>query len=238
MHVGANVKSLATNNTEIDLRRSDPIDRITINVDQARLALDHFSLARQLVERNAAMFFGRNHWRHLVKIAAKFLERSTDSIFIERRDRSLIDYFALSVLRARSHSKGKCADIFLVFAHQQILHFGPATDRDEKQSGRNRIECAAMTDLLDPSWRLTTATTSCDVISSALSTSKTPSGVARLRASRTVSRITLCSTSANDPRTRAPAASGVSSAAKLLANCADIDPGALRAHADTHFAVS
>src|ERR1700730_12796269 len=69
VRVGPNVKALAANHAEINFRRLDPVDRIPINMHQAWFALDGFSLAGKFVERNAALFDGRNHWRHLVKIA-------------------------------------------------------------------------------------------------------------------------------------------------------------------------
>ena len=41
------------------------------------------------------------------------------------------------------------ADVFLVLAHEQILDFGSASEREQKQTGRNRIERSAMADLFD-----------------------------------------------------------------------------------------
>src|SRR5207249_3117156 len=68
-------KTFATQHTEIDLRQRNPVDGVAINVDKARFALDHFSLACQFVERYAPVFFRGNHRRHLIKIAPEFLER-------------------------------------------------------------------------------------------------------------------------------------------------------------------
>ena len=70
------------------------------------------------------------------------------------------------------------AGIFLVFTHEQVLNFCPASDGQQQQSGRDWIERAAMPNLFDLSCRLTSATTSCEVIPAALSTRRTPSGVA------------------------------------------------------------
>ena len=78
VHVGADVKAFAAQDGEIDFGRCDAVDRVAIDVDEARLALDHFSLARQFVERHAALLDRRNHWRHLVEIAAEFFERRAD----------------------------------------------------------------------------------------------------------------------------------------------------------------
>ena len=78
MHICANIKTLAAKDAEVDFRQRDSIDTVTINMNEARLALDYFSLARQFVEWHTAMFFGRDHWWHLIKIAAKFFERRAD----------------------------------------------------------------------------------------------------------------------------------------------------------------
>jgi hypothetical protein len=49
---------------------------------QARLALDHFSLTRQLVQWHAAMLFRRNHRRQLIKIAPKFFKCGANLGFV------------------------------------------------------------------------------------------------------------------------------------------------------------
>src|SRR4029077_3710753 len=105
MHVRANIKTLAAQDTEIDFRRRDSVDRVAINVDEARFALNHLSLAGQFVERHAAMFFGRNHRWHLIKIAAEFFKRGADFIFSEPGNRPLIDNFTLSILGAGRDAK-------------------------------------------------------------------------------------------------------------------------------------
>ena len=56
--IGANIKSFAANNAEIDCGEGDPINRVAINVDEPRLALDHFSLPRQFIKWNATVFDG------------------------------------------------------------------------------------------------------------------------------------------------------------------------------------
>ena len=57
VRVGANIKTFAAQHAEIDFRQPNPVDCVAINMNEPRLALDHFSLARQFVERHAAMFF-------------------------------------------------------------------------------------------------------------------------------------------------------------------------------------
>src|SRR3954471_8895688 len=62
--VSPDVKAFAANHAEIDLRRGDSIDCVSIYMDQARLPLDRLPLARQFVERNAALLDRGNHRRH------------------------------------------------------------------------------------------------------------------------------------------------------------------------------
>jgi len=150
MDIRANIKTFAAKDAEIDFRQRDSIDTVTINMNEARLAVDHFSLARQFIEGHTAMFFGRDHWRRLIKIAAEFFKGGANLIFIERRHVALIDDFALSILCACRHAEQQGARIFLVFAHQQILNFRPASQREQQETGRDRIEGPAMADFLDP----------------------------------------------------------------------------------------
>src|SRR5206468_4834326 len=55
VNVGADIKAFAAQHAEIDLGQNDPVDCVAIYVDEARLALHHFSLARQLIQRHAAV---------------------------------------------------------------------------------------------------------------------------------------------------------------------------------------
>src|SRR4030095_2182331 len=84
MHIRANIKTFAAKNAEIDLRQRDSIHSVTIDMNEARLAVDHFSLARQFVERHTAMLFCRDHWRHLMEIATKLFKRVANLNIIER----------------------------------------------------------------------------------------------------------------------------------------------------------
>src|SRR5438128_8913415 len=87
MYVGADIKPLAAQHAEVDFLQGDPVNAVAIDMHQPRLALDRFSLARELVKRNAAMLFRRDHRRQLVEIAAELFECTPDLIFIQRRDR-------------------------------------------------------------------------------------------------------------------------------------------------------
>jgi hypothetical protein len=148
--IGANVKTFAAKDAEIDFRRRNSIYAVTIDMNEARLALNHFSLARKFVERYAAMFFCRDHRRHLMEIAAKFFKGGANLILIEWWHVALSDDFALSILRGGRHAEQQGPRIFLVFAHEQILNFRPAPKREQEQTGGDRIEGAAMADFLDP----------------------------------------------------------------------------------------
>src|ERR1051326_691686 len=117
MNVSANIETFAADDAEIDFGKMDPVNAVPINMDQARLALDDFSLARQLVEGDAAVFFGRDHRRQLIKIAAKLVEGSADLIFIKRRNRFFGDHFTLSILGAGGDAQSHCPGVFLVLAH-------------------------------------------------------------------------------------------------------------------------
>src|SRR6266699_6763817 len=53
MYVGANIEAFAAQDAEVDFGQRDAINRVAIDVHQARFALYDFSLARQLVKRHA-----------------------------------------------------------------------------------------------------------------------------------------------------------------------------------------
>ena len=93
------------------------------------------------------MFLGRDHRRDLIKIAAKFLKRRANCGHAQLRHWFCLDDVTLSILRAGACAERERADVFLVFAHQQILDFGSAPDRQEKQPGCDWVEGSAMTDL-------------------------------------------------------------------------------------------
>src|SRR5947199_771855 len=89
--------------------------------------------------------------------------------------------------------------------------------------------------LLISSLRRTNATTSCDVIPAALSTSRTPSGVA----------LDCCTGLFHDfflyfrqcPANARPGGEDMAATTKLCANRADIERFIFRAHADAHFSI-
>src|SRR5436305_15130064 len=88
---------------------------------------------------------------------------------------------------------------------------------------------------LIPSCRRTSATTSCEVIPPALSTSRTPSREAAKDVTRFLQNFFLhFGEGSFDSRTRGQ---NVAAAAKFLANRADIHFVTFRAHAHPHFAI-
>ena len=93
VRVGADIKTFAAKTREIDFRRGDAIDGVAIDMHESRLALDHFSLSRQFIKRNTALFDRRNHRRHLVEIAPVFLESRADIFLGQIRDRTFLDDF-------------------------------------------------------------------------------------------------------------------------------------------------
>ena len=149
MRVSADIKALAAEHGEIDLRRRDPIDPVTIDVHEARLALDHLALARQLVERHAALFDRRNHRRHLVEIAAEFFKGRPHLFLGQLRHRSFFEHLPARSWVSVVAPSDKRADVFLVLAHEQILDLRPAAEGENEQTGGDRVERAAMADLFD-----------------------------------------------------------------------------------------
>src|SRR6266404_1457156 len=147
VNISANVKTFAANNAEIDFGKSDPIDRVAINMDEPWFPLDHFSLPRQFIKWDAAVFDGRNHGGHLVKIATKLFKGSANLIFIQRGNGPLIDHFSLSILCAGCDPEHERAGVFLVLAHEQILNLCAAPECEQEQTGGDGIERAAMADL-------------------------------------------------------------------------------------------
>ena len=144
--IGANIKTFAAHDAKIDFGKCDPVDRVAINVDQAWLALDHFSLARELVQRHAAMLFCGNHWRHLIEIAPELFKCGANAIFIDLRDRSLLNHLSLTILCVGRDAEHEFSDVLLIFAHEQILDLCAASHGDQEQARRCRIERAAMAD--------------------------------------------------------------------------------------------
>src|ERR1700736_5614017 len=124
VHISAHIKTFAARHAEIDLRRPNPIDRVTIDVHEAWLALDHLALTRQFVEWHPATLDRGDHRGHLIEIAAKFFERCAHFAPTQFRNRPLADNVTLSILRAGCDAEQKRSDVFLVFAHQQILDLG------------------------------------------------------------------------------------------------------------------
>ena len=147
VNIGANIKAFAAQDAEIDFGRCDSVDSVAIDVNEAWLALHNFSLARQLIQRHAAVFFCRNHGRQLIEIAAKFFERDANLIFIQRRHRTLLDHFAFTVLCAGRHAEHERAHVFFVLAHEQILNLCATSHSEQKQARGDRIERAAMANL-------------------------------------------------------------------------------------------
>src|SRR6266849_3616561 len=86
-----------------------------------------------------------------------------------------------------------------------------------------------------PRFRRTSATTSCEVIPSALSTSRTPSGVG-FKDLTNFLQDSLFDFSKRPGHPRARSES-MSAAAKLLADGTNVDGIAFRTHADAHLAV-
>src|SRR5260370_17385225 len=100
MDISANVKTFAANNAEIDFGKSDAINRVAINMDEPGFPLDYFSLPSQFIKWDAAVFDGRNHGRHLVKIAAKLFKGGANLIFIHPGTTPFINHFSLSIFRS------------------------------------------------------------------------------------------------------------------------------------------
>src|SRR5438132_1885102 len=116
---------------------------------QPRIALDHFPLASQLIKRHSAVFDGRDHGWHLIKIAAKLFEGRADFALRQRRDRALLDDLTLSILRCRAGSQSERSGVLFVLAHEQILNLSSAPESQQKQTGRDWVERSAMPDFLD-----------------------------------------------------------------------------------------
>src|SRR4051794_27837681 len=99
MRIRPNIKALAAHHTEVNFRRIDPCHGVSINVHQARLAFDGFTLSRELVKRDAALFYGGNHWRHLIKVAREFLKSRTNDGVVQGWNRTFIRSYSVAVLR-------------------------------------------------------------------------------------------------------------------------------------------
>src|SRR5205823_13673683 len=146
-------------------------------MNETWLALDHSPLSRQLIKGNASVLFRRNHRGQLIKVAPEFFERCADGGFIERRHIALIHDFTFSVLRTGRYAKCEGTSIFFILAHEQILDFCSASNRQEKQSGSNRVEGSAVAHF---SYLELPADQRDNIMRShpfGLSTSMTPSGV-------------------------------------------------------------
>src|SRR2546430_8048871 len=87
VRISSNIESFAAEHTEVDVGQRYLIDAVAINMNETRLAFDHFSLTREFVERHAALLFRRDHRRHLVKIAAKLVESGANFFLAKLRHR-------------------------------------------------------------------------------------------------------------------------------------------------------
>src|SRR5437762_13119478 len=120
--ISANIETLTAQNAKIDLGKEYSINCVPVDMHQARLAFDHFSLTRQFVQLDSTMFFGRNHRWYLVEIAPELFKCGANLVFVQGRHGSLLDYLSLSILRIGCYPKHKCSGVLLVFAHEQILN--------------------------------------------------------------------------------------------------------------------
>ena len=220
--------------------QSDPIDGVAINVHEPRLAFDRFSLARQFVERNAALFDGGDHRRHLIKIAAEFLKRGANVAFIEWRApaRSSMTSPSRSCVLG-CYPEHQRPRIFLVLAHEQILNFGSASEGEKEQAGRDRIERAAMADFLDlqtpPHER--DDIVRCHALRPCRRAERRQELQLRLTSHNASFSTIFFFHFGKRPAHACAGGEGVAAATKLLANRADIDRFVFRAHADAHFAI-
>ena len=132
VNISSNIETFTAQNTKVDFGQRDPIDCVPIDVHQARIALDYFSLASELVERHATVLFRRDHWRQLIKIAPELFKCCANLILIQRGDWPLLNHFALSILRVGRHAEHKRTGVLLVFAHQQILDVCATPNREQQ----------------------------------------------------------------------------------------------------------
>ena len=113
-----------------------------------KLARQGKTVEREFVERHAALLDRGNHRRHLVKIAVVFSERGVDLIAGKVGDFAGFGDLPIGILAVRHHTEPHRADVFLVLAHQQILNLRAAPEHDDEEPGGERVEGAAMADLL------------------------------------------------------------------------------------------
>ena len=149
MAIGADVKALAALDAKFNQRKRDVVDDVGVDVDEARLALDGLAGAGEFVERDAALLEGRDHRRDLIKVTGVFLEGGLELLAGEVGHGLFLECLAVGVLGigddAELHGRG----VFLVLGHEQVLDFGCLADDEHEEAGGERIERAAMADLLE-----------------------------------------------------------------------------------------
>ena len=57
MDICAHIKTLAAKDAEVDFRKRDPIDSVTIHVDEPRFPLNHLPLSGQFIKGNTSVLF-------------------------------------------------------------------------------------------------------------------------------------------------------------------------------------
>ena len=83
MRVGANVKSLAADNTKVNFGGSVGENLMGVNVHKAGFALHDLTLTGEFVEGHAVFFDRADHRRSLVEVAVKFRKGSIDLLASE-----------------------------------------------------------------------------------------------------------------------------------------------------------
>lgn len=115
-------------------------------MDEAGFALDFFALASKFVKGDAVFFDSGNHRWGLVEVAAEGGEGGFDLVVGVIGDWAFFEDGAVGVLGIGDLAEAEGADVFLVFAHEEVLDFGAAADGEEEEAGGEGVEGAAVAD--------------------------------------------------------------------------------------------
>ena len=143
----ADIRAFRAGHGEVDVRQFEALERDGMDRDGLLFALHLDALPRQVVQAFAVVLHGGHHRRRLHNVALELQERLADLFDREVRCVGGGDDRAVHVLRIgpRAEQRGSLVD--LVLAGELLAELGELAEHDHEQSGRRRVERAAMAHL-------------------------------------------------------------------------------------------
>ena len=145
--VGPHIEPLGAVDAKADDGGSDFQELIFVDADLAGGAVDRFAFPGQFIEGNAVFFDRRDHGRNLVEFPGELGKGRFDGGAIQRRNGFGLEDLAGGVLSVGGFTQLQGALVLLVLGHEEVLDAGGLADDEHEESGGDRVQGAAMTDL-------------------------------------------------------------------------------------------